>query len=294
MKIGIIGLGIIGGSFAKAIKKKTPHQVGGLDTNPEAVRKALEQEAIDFTLDCTTLHEMDLVIICLYPQATMDFLLENKARFRKGAVVMDTCGIKSAVVTAVSEPLKQAGVRFVGCHPMAGREFSGFDYAVDNLFDGASFIITPTEETELEARNEVQALALSLGFLKCVEATPAEHDRIIAYTSQLAHIVSSAYIKNPSVLRQAGFSAGSFKDMTRVARLNETMWTSLFLMNRESLLSELDCLIASLEEYRDALADGDAPVLKELLREGREKKELSDRLLAQMKESCTKSDLQEK
>ncbi|MFT3952015.1 MAG: prephenate dehydrogenase/arogenate dehydrogenase family protein [Oscillospiraceae bacterium] len=279
MNIGIIGLGIIGGSFAKAIRKRTAHTCLGTDTNPAAVEKALEQEAISDVITEENLSELDFVIVSLYPRGAVDYLLSHATLFKKGAIVIDVCGVKQFIVGAVSAALAQAGVRFVSCHPMAGREYSGFDFAVDNLFDGASFIITPDESTDPAAAEIVREFALSLGFHKVVSASPAEHDRIIAYTSQLAHVVSSAYIKNPTVERQAGFSAGSFKDMTRVARLNEEMWTELFLLNRDSLLTELDCLLASLGEYRAALAGGDGEALRTLLAKGRAMKELSDRNL---------------
>ena len=150
---------------------------------------------------------------------------------------------------------------------------SGFDYAKDDLFDGASFILTPTRETDPAAVETLRALALDLGFGKAVVSTPEEHDRIIAATSQLAHIVSNAYIKSPTLRHQAGFSAGSYQDLTRVAKLSEEMWTSLFLLNREALLFEVETIIGHLSQYRDALAAGNAPELKELLREGRILKE---------------------
>ena len=180
------------------------------------------------------------------------------------------------MVSRVEKPLADAGVRFVGCHPMAGREFSGFDHSLDNLFDKASFIMTPTDQTPMSAVREVSDLAYEIGFAKCVISTPEEHDRIIAFTSQLAHIVSSAYVKSPSLMKQAGFSAGSFRDLTRVAKLNEDMWTSLFLLNREPLIDEISHIISCLEDYRDALSSQDAERLKALLREGRILKEKSN------------------
>lgn len=273
MNIQVVGLGLIGGSLCKTIKRKTAHRVFGMDRDPETVKKALVSGAIDEEGDLETLLKADLTIVCLYPEGTVDFLLEQRERFRKGSLVIDVCGVKGAVVSAAAAPLKECGVRFVGCHPMAGREFSGFDYAKDDLFEGASFILTPVEETDPSAVEEVRAFALSLGFGKAVVSDPEEHDRIIAATSQLAHIVSNAYIKSPTLRHQAGFSAGSYQDLTRVAKLSEEMWTSLFLLNREALLFEVETIIGHLSQYRDALAAGNAPELKELLREGRILKE---------------------
>ena len=276
MKIGIVGLGLIGGSFAKAIKKNTSHSCFGLDTDRAAIAGALAQEAIDGEIRPEELGSCDVVIVCLHPHQTISFMLENTANFKKGGIVIDSCGVKSSIVTAVEEPLLSAGVDFLGCHPMAGREFSGFAYSVDNLFERASFIMTPTERTPQRAVSTVSALAGETGFAKVVISTPREHDRVIAFTSQLAHVVSSSYVKSPSLMKQAGFSAGSFKDLTRVAKLNEDMWTELFLMNREPLVREIDCIIERLTEYRDAISGSDAAVLHDLLRDGRELKELSN------------------
>lgn len=275
MKIGIVGLGLIGGSLAKAVKKNTSHSCFGLDINKASVGAAMAQEAIDGVLTVEELSACDVTIVCLHPQSTIDFLLENKDRFKKDGIVIDACGIKSGVVEAAEKPLADSGVSFLGCHPMAGREFSGFAYSVDNLFEKASFIMTPTDSTPERVIRAVSELAYEMGFAKTVISTPQEHDRIIAFTSQLAHIVSSAYVKSPSLLKQSGFSAGSFKDLTRVAKLNEDMWTELFLMNSDPLVSEIDHIIARLVEYRDAIADKNAPELHDLLKAGRELKELS-------------------
>lgn len=276
MKIGIIGLGLIGGSIAKAIKKNTDEICYGLDINKAVIASALAQETIDDEITADCLCKCDIVIVSLYPQETIDFILNNKNKFKKGGIVIDTCGIKSSIVNAVEEELKASGVNFLGCHPMAGREFSGFAYSVDNLFDKASFIMTPTDNTPVSVIQKVSNFAYNMGFAKCVVSTPEEHDRIIAFTSQLAHIVSSAYIKSPSLSKQVGFSAGSFKDLTRVAKLNEDMWTTLFMMNKEPLLNEINHIIKSLEDYRDALINQDNTLLHDLLKEGRELKEISN------------------
>ncbi|MBR4554036.1 MAG: prephenate dehydrogenase [Ruminococcus sp.] len=280
MKIAIVGLGLIGGSLAKAIRRNTEHSVYALDTDRETIAAALAQEVIDGEIQADDLGRFDLVILGLYPETTVSFCLDNLENFKKDGIVIDTCGIKTSVVERVEGPMKKAGVRFVGCHPMAGREFSGFGYAVDNLFEKASFIITPTDETAMSAVREVSQFAYDIGFAKCVISSPEEHDRVIAFTSQLAHIVSSAYVKSPSLMDQAGFSAGSFRDLTRVAKLNEDMWTSLFMLNRGPLLDEINHIIDRLSEYREALENEDSEKLHELLREGRILKEKSNESLA--------------
>ena len=276
MKIAIVGLGLIGGSLARAIRKNTSHSVFALDTDRETIAAALAQEVIDGSITADELHRFDLVILGLWPEPTIRFCLENTDKFKKGGTVIDTCGIKTSVVEKVELPLKNAGINFIGCHPMAGREFSGFGYSVDNLFENASFIMTPTENTSPEALQEVTKLAYDIGFAKCVTASPEEHDRVIAFTSQLAHIVSSAYVKSPSLMDQAGFSAGSFRDLTRVAKLNEDMWTSLFMLNRGPLISEITHIIDHLEEYRSVLETQDKEQLRSLLRDGRLLKEKSN------------------
>lgn len=275
MKIGIVGLGLIGGSLAKAIKKRTHDSCFGIDINKASIAGALEQEAIDGELQPEELSACDLVIVSLHPEPTIDFITKNAKNFKKGGIVIDTCGVKGSIINAVEEILAQEDVEFLGCHPMAGREFSGFAYSVDNLFDKASFIMTPTDRTKVDVVKFVEDFAESIGFAKCVISTAEEHDRVIAFTSQLAHVVSSAYVKSPSLLKQAGFSAGSFKDMTRVAKLNEDMWTSLFMMNRQPLVDEIDYIIKNLEDYKEAISNGDEKKLHDLLKEGRELKEMS-------------------
>lgn len=275
MKIGVVGLGLIGGSLCKTIKKHTHESVFGMDINKASVKAAIAQEAIDGELTTEGLGSCDLVIIGLHPQPTIDFIRSNADNFKKGGIVIDTCGVKGAIVSAAEEIFKDKDVNFLGVHPMAGREFSGFDYAVDNLFDKASFIMTPTENTKKEVIDFTADFAKKIGFAKVVITDTAEHDSVIAFTSQLAHVVSNAYVKSPSILKQSGFSAGSFKDLTRVAKLNENMWTELFLMNREPLLFEINNIIQKLTQYQKAIEDNDSETLKELLKEGRELKEQS-------------------
>ncbi len=273
MKIGIVGLGLIGGSLAKAIKKNTSHCTLGMDINKGVIASAFSQEAIDGELDAKGLCACDVVIVALHPCATIDFIIENKDYFKKGSIVIDVCGVKNEIINAVEEPLRLLEVEFVGCHPMAGREFSGFEYSVDNLFERAAFIMTPTDRTSMRAVRKISELAYDMGFARVVMSTAQEHDKIIAFTSQLAHIVSSAYVKSPNLMRQSGFSAGSFLDLTRVAKLNEDMWTELFLMNASALTFEIDQIIGHLTEYRKCIENGDAKTLNKLLREGRELKE---------------------
>lgn len=273
MNIAIIGLGLIGGSMAKALCKRTQHRIFGYDRNQDVLKKALCDNAISEILDNTSLDAIDTFIICLHPEAEISFILDNADRFSSGCMIIDTCGIKTAVYDSVYDILSKKNIDFIGCHPMAGREFSGYDYSLETLFDKASFIIAPEKNQSAEKIDKIKKLAHQIGFKKIIMSTPDSHDQTIAYTSQLAHIASNAYIKSPQLKNENGFTGGSFQDMTRVARLNEDMWTDLFIMNKEPLLFELDTYIENLKKYSEALKNDDKDTLKELLREGRLLKE---------------------
>ena len=277
MKIAVVGLGLIGGSFCKAVKAYTNHTCLGVgrSINSKAVQLALHADAIDQAIIPEELGQVDLTIVCLHPQGIIDFILENQQQFRPGSIVIDAGGVKESIVSAVNDVLRERGVTFIGAHPMAGREFSGFAYSLPDLYKGASLILTPVGDVPEEAKKTVEQLARDLKFGRIVYTTPQEHDKTIAFTSQLAHVVSSAYIKSPTVKNESGFSAGSFKDLTRVAKLNEDMWTELFMMNKPALLFEIDNIIQELQNYRNALTEGDAQTMHDLLRDGRELKEWS-------------------
>lgn len=275
MKIAIIGLGLIGGSMAKAIKENTDHTVYGMDKNDTVTKKAMLVGAIDQPLTDQLLAECSLTIIALYPQAAVRFIEEKQELFQKGSIVLDCCGVKR-IVCSQAEPiaLKQ-GFVFMGGHPMAGLEHSGFDHAKQALFQDASMILTPTKGN-IEDVEKVKDLFTAIGFTNIQVATPQEHDQMIAFTSQLAHVVSSAYIKSPAAMKHKGFSAGSYKDLTRVAKLNEDMWTELFLDNPDFLAEEIDGIADRLKQYSQAIKDKDAESLRQLLKEGREKKAIID------------------
>lgn len=277
MNIGIIGLGLIGGSMAKTLKEKTSHTVYGKDILPEVIIKARLIGAIDDELDDELLSECDMVILSLYPRDIVDYVQKNADKFKKGAIVMDCCGIKRLVCDKVKPLVDGRDFIFMGGHPMAGIEKWGFENARGDLFEGASMIITPFEDVDIKTLIMVKELFLQMGFAMVRVSTPKEHDLMIAYTSQLAHVLSSAYVKSPSALEHVGFSAGSFKDMTRVAKLNENMWTELFMVNSDNLLGEIDALIDRLCEYRDAMKNKDEKMLCALLKEGRERKEFLEK-----------------
>lgn len=275
MEIGIVGLGLIGGSLAKAISQNTDNTVYGYDTSDQVVKKAVLIDAIEQPLSDRLLPQCDIVIVALYPHDTIDYVTSHADLFKPGAIVVDCCGVKKPVCDRLIPLAEEKGFLFVGGHPMAGIEHSGFTYAKKSLFNNASMIFTATKGP-IESMSRLKDLFTSIGFTNIEITTPEEHDRRIAFTSQLAHVVSNAYIKSPTARQHAGFSAGSYKDLTRVAKLNEDMWTELFLENPENLTREIDTLMEHLKEYRDAISSGDADTLRALLRDGREKKALID------------------
>ncbi len=272
MKILIVGLGLIGGSLCKAIKENTTHSVIGTDNNTEVIKSALECNAIDSELNDENVSLCDMAIICLHPQIAEDYMNNLFPKMKKNSVVIDVCGIKGKMVQRMTDNALKYGVNYVGTHPMAGKERFGFENSDGSIFINANFIITPVENSNKEAVENIKAFAKSLKFGKIVVTSPYDHDRTIAYTSQLAHVVSSAYVKSPAMQNETGFSGGSFQDMTRTATMNETMWCNLFMMNKDCLLTEIDTLIENLQKYRKAISEDDSKVLTELIKEGRELK----------------------
>ena len=272
MNVGIIGLGLIGGSMAKSVKARTAHTVWGLDTDAETMTLARICGAIDGTLTDENLPHCDLILAAVRPGAAIAWVETHAEKIAKSAILVDLCGVKRVVVEKIAPIAEKRGFAYIGGHPMAGLERGGFVNSSAGLYDGASMILTPDKRTDMQLLETLKAFFLDIGFANLTFSTPDEHDRIIAYTSQLAHISSSAYVKSPEAQKRRGFSAGSFRDMTRVARLDEAMWTELFLDNADYLTEELDILIEHLNQYLGALQSRDAEMLRSLLKEGRDRK----------------------
>jgi prephenate dehydrogenase len=278
MTVGIIGLGLIGGSLAKAYKN-AGHTVFGFDTDDSILEFAVMSNVIDCKADIETLQKCDLILIALYPGATIEFLEKNGRFFNKNTTVIDCCGTKKNVCVAGFDAAKKYGFTFVGGHPMAGTEQSGFKHSDAGLFKGAFMIIVPPEErvNDITFLEEIKQMLSPAQFGKLTVSTAEEHDRIIAFTSQLPHLVSNGFIKSPITSAHKGFSAGSYKDLTRVAWLNEHMWAELFMENKDNLLFVLDDFITTLREYRTAIMSGSHGKLQDLLYEGKLLKEQVDR-----------------
>ena len=279
MKIGIVGLGLIGGSMAKALKYYTDCKIYGFNRTEATVDEAISQNVLDGKLNESNLPKCKLIIISLYPEATIEYIKRNAHLISKDAIIIDCGGVKRLICDALEPIAEQYGFTFIGAHPMAGLHMSGYAYSNENMFRNASLVLCPKEGTAEEKIDFLRNIFIQVGFNNIQIATPEEHDRIIAYTSQLCHIVSNAYVKNDAAMLHKGFSAGSYRDLTRVAKLNEHMWTELFLENQDYLLRELDELISNLVKYKEALNNADRDTLLNILRDGRIRKETIDGII---------------
>ncbi len=269
MTVLIVGLGLIGGSIAKTLKKNTDWKIIGGDNNEATLTDALRLNAIDSVWDGNTEVDVDITVLCTSPEAAIEFLKQKAMLLKKQSVVTDVCGVKQYVVSECERLCGENGLCFVGGHPMAGKERSGFKNSDENLFNRASYILTITDNTDISALETVKKYVEALHCVKLTVTDPKTHDRMIAFTSQLPHVIAGAYVKSPSVNDRKGFSAGSFKDVSRVATVDESLWTELFLNNSEMLLIELDGLIRNLTEYRNSIAENDREHLKEIIKQGR-------------------------
>ena len=275
MTVGIVGLGLIGGSMAKAYHA-ADWRVLAWNRSKSILDFAMISGAVDAELNEATLPECDILLVVLYPDASISWLERMAPHIAAHTVVVDGCGTKRLVCKAGFRLAGEHGFTFVGGHPMAGTHNSGFKFAKETMFKGAPMVLVPPTFDNIELLTRVKELLAPLQFGRFSVTTAEKHDEMIAFTSQMAHLVSNAYIKSPTARLHKGFSAGSYKDMTRVAWLNPAMWAELFLENKDCLITELDCLMNSLQQYRDALEQHDAQRLEQLLDEGRRRKEEVD------------------
>ena len=275
MTVGILGLGLIGGSLARAYAK-AGHRVLACEKDESMLQFAQLTGAVEEKLTTDNLSSCELILLSVYADASATWLEQNAPFISTDALVIDCCGIKAEVCRRCFLVANKYGFTFVGGHPMAGSHNSGFKYSRSNLFQGAPMVIVPPTYDDPELLQRVKDALAPCGFRTFSVTTAQEHDRMIAFTSQMPHIISNAFIKSPTALSHKGFSAGSYKDLTRVAWLNPQMWAELFLSNRDNLLTELDVLIESLNKYKDAIEQGNEDVLISLLDEGRKRKEEVD------------------
>lgn len=274
--LGIAGLGLIGGSFAKAYAESDDWRILGYDIDHKITQLAQLSGDIEEELNAGNIGQCDLILIALYPDAAIEFFEANAGRISDQTVVIDCCGTKRKVCEACFRIAGENGLKYLGGHPMAGRHFSGYKYSTEKLFRGAPMVLIPQDRNDIELLEEAKDLLAPAQFGGISVTSPDQHDEMIAFTSQLAHVVSNAYIKSPRAGAHKGFSAGSYKDLTRVAWLNEKMWTPLFMENRDHLIDEIDTIMDHLKEYRDALAECDDERLERILAEGSRKKKETD------------------
>lgn len=275
MNVGILGLGLIGGSMARAFSK-AGHRVFAADTDSMILDFAQLAGVVTGELNTALIPQCDLLLLCVFADASAGWLETNAARVAPSALVMDCCGIKKSICDRCFPLAERYGFTFVGGHPMAGSHHSGFKASRSNLFQGAPMVIVPPRYDDPALLQRVKDALSPCGFKSFSVTTAEEHDKLIAFTSQMPHIISNAFIKSPTALSHTGFSAGSYKDLTRVAWLNPTMWAELFLSNREHILQELRTLIGELTKYQQAIEGNDHAQLIRLLDDGRKRKEEVD------------------
>ena len=275
MTVGILGLGLIGGSLARAYAI-AGHTVFAGEKDESMLSFAMLAGAVHGKLDENTIPKCDLLLLAVYPAASITWLEENASSVSRDALVIDCCGVKREICERCFPLATRYGFTFVGGHPMAGSQFSGFKYSQATLFKGAPMVLVPPVFDDMMLLNRVKEALAPCEFGRFSVSTAEEHDKMIAFTSQMPHIVSNAFIKSPTAQNHKGFSAGSYKDMTRVAWLNPPMWAELFLENREFVLEELEFYINSLNAYRQAIEDSDMNTLVDLLEEGKKRKEAVD------------------
>ena len=275
MKVGILGLGLIGGSLARAYAI-AGHTVYAIQRSESMLSFAMLAGAVHGKLNEETIPACDLILLSIYPDGSAGWLEKNAHLVSKDALVIDCCGIKREVCRRCFPLAEQYGFTFVGGHPMAGSQFSGFKYSRATLFKGQPMVLVPPRFDDMALLQRCKTALAPCEFGTFSVTTAEDHDRMIAFTSQMPHILSNAFIKSPTALRHKGFSAGSYKDLTRVAWLNAPMWAELFMGNKDNLLFELDFYIDSLRAYRDAIAGDDAERLTALLEEGKRRKEEVD------------------
>lgn len=272
MKVLICGLGLIGASLAKTLKKNTTHTVLGWNRTPSVTEKALRDGVIDRTGDIDELmSDADITFVNFYPDAIVPFILEHKNSFKKDSIVTDSCGIKTKICKELEH--EKLNFYYVGAHPMAGREVGGYDNSQDTLFDKASFIVTPYENTPRNKVDALVGLAQDMKFARTVVTTPEHHDEMIAFTSQIAHVLACSYVLSPLAPMHPGYSAGSYRDVSRVARINAEMWSDLFIDNKDALVREVDDLVSNLMKFKYNIINENRQALCDLMNKANSIKE---------------------
>ena len=272
-KIAVIGLGLMGGSMVKALKKTGKYTIIGFDISAQTLTLAKEGGFIDEVWNGSDKLDSDITVVALSPSFTKEFISEKISLLRENSILTDICGVKENICSFAEEVSEKYNVNYVGGHPMAGRELNGFLNSVENLFINRSYIFTKTDKTNQNALDELKEMAYDLGCSDITITTPKKHDQMIAYTSQLPHVLAGSYVKSPASDEHKGFSAGSYHDVSRVASVDENLWSELFLLNKDNLLAEIDILLENITEYKNALQDEDKQRILQAVKKGRLLKE---------------------
>lgn len=272
--ITIIGLGLIGGSFAIALRELNPKKLWAVDIDENAIKTAEDRGIIDkgYTNPKIPLEKSDIVITCIYPNLTVKFIKDNMEKFKSGAIITDTAGIKEKLIKDIYTCIRE-DIDFIGGHPMAGRESKGLAYATKGIFNDANYLITPTDKNKKENIEKIEKLIMAIGFKNIVKLSPRQHDEIIAFTSHLPHIMASALINSDSRRDTKFFVAGSYKDATRVAKINSELWTELIMDNRDNTLKQIEVFENSIANFKKAIISNDKECLKALFKKGCQKRE---------------------
>lgn len=274
--VAVIGLGLMGGAIAQALKKQNPAHISAFDINQEILEEALKTDVIDFgTTNPETLKELlqdtDLVFICLYPVAATDFINDHMEYFKPDSIITDIVGIKIPMIEAVKPNLRD-DIHYIPGHPMAGSEKEGFGAAKAEIFDNRNYVLVPLENTDQQKLKELKEIIADMGFSNIVETTPLAHDEKIAFTSQLCHIIASALVDSEDDMSITDYEGGSFGDLTRIAMINAPMWTEIFIQNKDLLLKEIDEFESSMKKIRNMIVESDSENLEKTLKDVRRKR----------------------
>lgn len=277
MRIGIVGLGLMGGSIAAALKPR--HPIHAYDIDPQAVSLALSKGIIDVRAETPEdlFNACDVIYLCLYPRAVAAFFERYVAKLRPGTICVDIAGVKAAIVDGIRAHLRK-DIQFVFSHPVAGREKVGVAFADPNIFKGANYIVVPTPENTKEALETVRSLAREMGFGNVTDLSAEEHDAIIAYTSQLTHVISLSIVDSDDGKFDTGrFIGDSYRDLTRIAMINAPLWSELFLENKENLLARIDAFRSSLDAFEEMLRSDDLDGLQQKMTEAKRRRSLLEK-----------------
>lgn len=273
MKILVIGMGLIGGSICKALKKYTDYEVYGSNRSESKLKLALSDGAIDAVGNIET-DDFDVIWMCMYKEALEKLIKDNAPKIKKGTIIADVCGLKGKMTEEMTEYCERFGIHYIGTHPMAGKEKNGYNYSDADMFKNCNFILSPTEKTDSDSLEIIKKLALDMGAGNIVYSTPEEHDRMIAYTSHIPHIIAGSYVSNELVEKANNFGGGSFRDVSRVATMDAGMWAELFLNNKDAVLEQIKIFKKNIEEYENAIETENRIALEVIIGKSRLSKEI--------------------